>query len=253
MERRANLMIPKTIHYTWFGGGSHPPAFTRFRQGWARLLPDWKFIEWNEQRFAVASHPWTERCHRERRFAFVSDFVRLHALHEHGGFYLDTDVELYRSLEPYRAATSCWGFEFDCYLSTCLIGAQPGQPLIRDLLAQYDDLPKPVVNNSLVTRHFLARYPEFRLTGAAQTLADGTVIHPKDMFAIPSHHPERNVARHWGDYSWADRPRSRLGALKRLLRRALGDVRYFRGVSWWVNQRNEFAPIRKAHLRKTVS
>lgn len=246
----ADTLIPKILHYVWLGGGPLPPRFVEFRAGWQRLHPDWQIIEWNEQRFDVASHPFVARCQAERRYAFASDYLRLHALATQGGFYLDTDVELFRSLEPFRSAGTCWGFEFDCYLSTSLIGAQPGHPLIHELIGLYDQMAELVVSNSVITRFFLQRYAEFQLTGESQVLSDGTHLFPKDMFVVPSHHPDRNVARHWGDYSWGVRGQGPVQMVKRWIRRGLGDATYFRLVNWRINQRNEFAPVRRAHLAR---
>ena len=90
-------MIPKTIHYCWFGRGEKPALARRCIASWRAFCPDYEIVEWNEDNFDVTQNGYTRWCYENRKFAFLSDYVRLAVVAEHGGLYFDTDVELLRS------------------------------------------------------------------------------------------------------------------------------------------------------------
>lgn len=92
-------MISKIIHYCWFGKGEKPKVFDQCIQSWKYFMPDWEIIEWNEDNTDLSCCAFAEEAYKCKKWAFVSDFVRLKAVYECGGIYLDTDVELYESFE----------------------------------------------------------------------------------------------------------------------------------------------------------
>ena len=93
-------MIPKIIHYCWFGENPIPDNQQRYMATWRTLMPDWEIKEWNEHNFSIATAPvYVQEAYRKQKWAFVSDYVRLWALNQHGGVYLDTDVEVLKSFE----------------------------------------------------------------------------------------------------------------------------------------------------------
>lgn len=89
-------MIPKRIHYCWFGRGEKPKLAERCIASWKKYCPDYEIIEWNEDNFDIAAYPYAAYCYRQKKWAFLSDFVRLVVVEAHGGLYFDTDVELVR-------------------------------------------------------------------------------------------------------------------------------------------------------------
>ena len=91
-------MIPKTIHYCWFGNNPKSPEILACIESWKKQCPDFSIIEWNENNFPFKDFPFTLRMYKEKRWAFVADYARLHILYEQGGFYLDTDMLLLQSL-----------------------------------------------------------------------------------------------------------------------------------------------------------
>lgn len=103
-------MIPKTIHYCWFGGGKKPFLIRKCIESWHRFLPDWKFVEWNENNFDVNCIPFIQQAYEERKWAFVADYCRFYAVYNHGGVYLDTDVEVKKNLDIF--------LENDCFAGT---------------------------------------------------------------------------------------------------------------------------------------
>jgi mannosyltransferase OCH1-like enzyme len=171
--------IPRKLHYIWFGGKPKSAEMEAVIDGWRKLMPECEVIEWNESNFDVGMHPWMKRMHEERRYAFASDYARFHVLKEYGGVYLDTDVVMKKSLAPFFDERCFFAFEYDSFLSTCIIAAEPGHPLIAALLAGYDNVEGPVINNIIVTDYFLHHYPEFRLNNRDQRMGDGVRVLPK--------------------------------------------------------------------------
>lgn len=132
-------MIPKIIHYCWFGGNPYPDLVKRCIDSWKKHLPDFKIIEWNEQNFDVNSNTFVKEAYEAKKYAFVSDYVRLYALYNYGGIYLDSDVEVVKSLEPFLEHKAFTGAEDAKYCVTGTMGAEKHHPWIKKLLEYYDD------------------------------------------------------------------------------------------------------------------
>lgn len=211
-------------------------------------MPDYEVIEWNETNFDITQHPWLEKMHTSGKYAFASDWARLQVLREHGGIYLDTDVEVKKPLNPFLHHRMFWGFEYDCYLATCIIGSEPGHPLLDLLLADYDTRNDAPINNAVVTRLFLRHFPTFRLTNAQQKLDGDVLVFEKEYFSVPSSDSAKNFSRHHGSNLWKDGARS-ASPLKKLIRNLLGEVYYYRLVNRKICRINEFGPIYRDHLR----
>ena len=93
-------MIPKIIHYCWFGRGPKPAQLLRYMKTWQQMLPDYEIREWNESNFDVSQYVYSREAYAMGSYAHVSDVCRLHALYHCGGVYLDTDVEVVGSFDP---------------------------------------------------------------------------------------------------------------------------------------------------------
>lgn len=104
-------MIPRTIHYCWFGGRDIPQMATDCIASWHRFMPDWKYKLWNEDNFDVDSTPYTKEAYHSGHMAFVSDYVRLWALKHEGGLYLDVDFEVYKPFDNLLHYHAFAGFE----------------------------------------------------------------------------------------------------------------------------------------------
>ena len=100
-------MIPKKIHYCWFGGNEMPELALKCIESWHKYMPDYEYKLWNEDNFDINSIPYVKEAYEARKFAFVTDYVRLYALYTEGGIYMDTDVEV---LKPYDDLLSLTGF-----------------------------------------------------------------------------------------------------------------------------------------------
>ena len=134
-------MIPKIIHYCWFGRGEMPDLVKTCIASWHRHMPDWNYHLWSEDNFDIASAPaYVQEAYAVKKYAFVSDYVRLWALEREGGLYLDTDVEVLRSFEPLMNDTAFIGLEESLTLlpGTCVMACEAHCQWVKDMLATYD-------------------------------------------------------------------------------------------------------------------
>ena len=132
-------MIPKVIHYCWFGRGQMPELALKCIESWKKFLPDYEIKEWNEDNFDLDSYPYTREAYDKRKYAFVTDVVRLHALYNEGGIYMDTDVEVLKPLDSFLHHTAFSGFENDIYISTGIMASEKGGRWAKDNLDYYND------------------------------------------------------------------------------------------------------------------
>ena len=106
-------MIPKVIHYCWFGRNPLPPLALECIASWKKYLPDYEIMEWNEDNFDVNIIPYTAEAYKQKKYAFVSDYVRFWIMFNYGGIYFDTDVEVIRPMDDIIANGNFMGFELD--------------------------------------------------------------------------------------------------------------------------------------------
>ena len=136
-------MIPKILHYIWFGGNPLTPMAEQCLASWREHMPDWEIWRWNESNFDIAAAPlYVRQAYEARKFAFVSDYVRLWALEQYGGVYVDTDVKALKSYEPLLNDTAFIGFEESkAHMpGTCVMGCEPHCQWVKDMLALYDGI-----------------------------------------------------------------------------------------------------------------
>lgn len=227
-------MIPKKIHYCWFGGGEKPKLAQKCIASWKKYCPDYEIIEWNENNFDVNSNPYTKMCYEQKRFAFLSDYLRLVIIYEQGGLYFDTDVELVKSFDDLLGNSAFFGFETPEYVNTGEgFGAEAGHPVVAQMLKEYEPLHDglhgiigcPRLNTEALLHFGLVR------DGSMQKL-ENAVVYPADFFN-PYDDPTGILTRtpntysiHWYGKSWMS-PKSVLRSkltkplhrLQRLLRK----------------------------------
>ena len=133
--------IPKIINYCWFGGNKKSKLIENCIKSWKKYCPDYEIIEWNENNFDVNCNQYVKEAYKEKKWAFVSDYVRLWVVYHNGGIYLDTDVELIKSPEgllKYDAFFSC---ENNSNVNTGLgFGATKNNKTIKSLLNSYENI-----------------------------------------------------------------------------------------------------------------
>lgn len=185
-------MIPKVIHYCWFGKNKIPDQYKTFMKTWEEYCPDYEIVQWNENNFDVSSNPYCMEAYKAGQWAFVSDYARLKIIYEEGGIYLDTDVELVRNIDALLQNKAYIGFQNDYEVNTGLgFGAERHNPAIGTMLAMYghrhfadnnggyDRVPCPATN----TAALLACGLKNGKTGSRQIQRlDGITIYPEEYF-----------------------------------------------------------------------
>ena len=158
-------MIPKILNYVWLGDRPLPEKDSVFVKGWEKACPGWEIRHWGLDDLKEIDNVFVRETIAARKWVFTCDWLRLYALSKVGGFYLDTDVELRSSLEPFRDNDLCMGLNRSGWPQTALIGAVPGQPIVKELLDEYsnrrfilqdgvyDELSSNFVYHRLFLRH----------------------------------------------------------------------------------------------------
>ncbi len=202
-------MIPKTIHYCWFGGKALPKSARKCINSWKKFLPDYEIKEWNESNFDVNMVPYTAEAYAAKKYAFVSDFARFWILHQEGGVYFDTDVEVIRPMDDILQAGAFMGMENAESVNPGLgLAVEAGHPLYRWYLDYFSDkhfTPQqpsmiPVLRKKLQE---LGWQQEMR----SQTV-EGITIYPPDYFCpqammgAPICLTENTRSIHHFDCSW---------------------------------------------------
>lgn len=132
-------MIPKKIHYCWFGRNPKSELALKCIESWKQKLPDYEMIEWNEDTFDINENVFCKEAYEAKKWAFVTDYVRLKVLYEYGGIYMDTDVEVLDSLEDFLSNRAFSGFEDNCSVPTGIMASEAKHPFFAELLAYYNN------------------------------------------------------------------------------------------------------------------
>ena len=168
-------MIPKKIHYCWFGGNPLPKEVKQYKKTWEKYCQDYEIIEWNESNFDVNGHPFMKAAYEAKAWAFVSDYARLKIVYENGGIYLDTDVELLKNLDFLLINDFFIGTtQVGSFCTTGLgFGAAKKNTTIKKMMDEYNniifdngrrqDLACPILNNKVLLEagHILRDEIEF--------------------------------------------------------------------------------------------
>lgn len=182
-------LIPKKIHYCWFGGGELPEKDKKNIEGWKKLCPDYEIICWNESNYDINKNDYMKEAYSLKKWGFVPDYARTDIIYTHGGFYFDTDVELLKPLDQFLNEKCVMGFEKkDSINHGHGFAAEKGNEIIKELLDFYESIhfinednsinltasPKYITN--LLLRHNL------KLNNKEQILDNVVHIYPTDYF-----------------------------------------------------------------------
>lgn len=203
-------MIPKKIHYCWFGRGEKSDKAKKCIASWSRLCPDYEIIEWNEDNFDIHLNPYTEMCYEQRKFAFLSDYARLWILEREGGLYFDVDVEVIRSFDSLLTHSAFFGFETDEFINTGVgFGTEAGHPVLLAMLAAYDPLLDgahgtigcPILNTQALEAFGLVKNGQTQEVGGAVIYA-ADYFNPYDDILGKLCKTENTYSIHWFAKSW---------------------------------------------------
>ena len=186
-------MIPKIIHYCWFGNNPKSDKIKTYITSWKKYCPDYEIREWNESNFDVNENPYCQEAYHAKKWAFVTDYVRLKVLHEYGGFYMDTDVEVMKNLDILRTYDAVSGYESETCISTGTMAACPGNEWINMLLDSYtnrhffkkDGSMDMTTNVKVITRLTCEKY-HLNLNGELTHFGNNMVILPFDYLCAKS-------------------------------------------------------------------
>lgn len=181
--------IPKIIHYVWLGGNPIPENLNEYIKTWEKFLPDYEIIEWNESNIDLDKYQYCREAYDAKKYAFASDVVRLDVLYNYGGIYLDTDIEVLKSLDDLLEHRGFSGFESDEEVAAGIIGSEKGGEWVKDQLDYYKTADfvndkgkynfKTIVET--ITEISEEKYG-LRKNGELQILKNDFVIYPTDYF-----------------------------------------------------------------------
>lgn len=220
-------MIPKIIHYCWFGRGEQPEIIKKCIDTWKVILPDYQIIGWNEDNFDINAYRFAAEAYKERKFAFTSDVCRLHVLKEMGGIYLDTDVEFLKPLPEEMLNTMAFtGFEDNHLISTAIMATEANSKWISDILEYYIDRSFYLADGSFdinpnteIITDLMVRNNGLVINNSYQVLKDYCVIYPSEYFSpkswktLKTKITENTYCNHHFTASWLQEEYSFLGKM----------------------------------------
>ncbi len=230
-------MIPKKLHYIWLGNNSKPNLMDICINSWREKLPDYEIIEWNESNLdfenEINNNTFLKECLERKLWAFLSDYFRMKVLYENGGIYLDTDMQIIKSLDDFLKDDFFIGLESEDVISAGIIGAVPHNEVIKDIMDFYkqDIWNEPIYTiPSIITRVLKKKY-SFELKNEIINIKDGAIkIYPSNYF-YPYHFTEefqyskiteKTSGIHWWGKSW--------GKKKDLKKLYFLEFKHFRGI-----------------------
>lgn len=157
-------MIPKIIHYCWFGKQPKNQQILDNINKWHDIYPDYRIIEWNEENFDINKYEFTKQAYFAKKYAFVSDVARLHALIEYGGFYFDTDIIACKPFDDkILNARAVLGFEQDIYISTAFMACEKGHPFFQEFIKMYTYRNFFEIKYLFKRKHFYNQTPNVKI------------------------------------------------------------------------------------------
>ena len=208
-------MIPKIIHYVWVGNAPKSDLILKCIASWKKYCPDYEIKEWGNDVLSEIDNQYVKEAFEAKKWAFVSDYLRLYALKKYGGFYFDTDLEITAPLDKFREHAFVSGFEnwYGLYSPiTALMGAEKGNPIVKDLLAEYDNLHfltngvmDQTTNTKRISKYFEKEFNLLPPYDGKQTahLNETSIIYPSFYFCTPEYDKE-NYSIHHFNASWVD-------------------------------------------------
>lgn len=226
-------MIPKRIHYCWFGGKTKPQSVLNNIETWKKHCPAYEIVEWNEDNFEVSQNRYCTEAYESKKWAFVSDVARLKALYNEGGIYMDTDVEVIKPLDELLNNEVFFGFEDSVYIGTNIIGAIKGNEFIHSLLKAYDvryfinkDGSLDTTTNVTCTTK-AAEAIGLILNGKKQIIK-GVTFYPKEYFCPYNYingrmiKSDQTFSIHWYEQTWIEPNKKIRLKVTRIFRKVFG-------------------------------
>lgn len=213
-------MIPKIIHYCWFGRNKKSALIKKCIKSWKKYCPEFEIIEWNEDNFDIHCNTFCSKAYEAKKWAFVSDYARLKILYDCGGIYMDTDVEVLASISQFLELNCFLGFQHENYVSNGLMtGSIPENWFIKENMSVYETIDFQDNSNSKefkvcqeYTTEILSLYGLRIPCDEIQVIKD-VYVYPREYFCPYDHRTrimrktEKTVAIHHYASSWWDENR----------------------------------------------
>ena len=193
-----DLMIPKKIHYCWFGRNPKGELIERCIQSWVEQNPEYEVVEWNEENFDVDAHPFTKRMHAQKKWAFVADYARFVVLEKHGGWYFDTDMQIVKPLEGLSKYQVVLGEESAGVVSAGAIGARPEHPYIKACRQFYDKNPGVIITVPRAMTKVLGSFS----SDTSIHILPPVAFYPYSQENIKSYDPRSLTNKTYGVHMW---------------------------------------------------
>lgn len=235
-------MIPKIIHYCWLSGDDFPPLIQKCLDTWQEKLPDYEFVLWDTKRFNLDKNIWVKQAFEAKKYAFAADYIRLYAVYNYGGIYLDTDIEVLKSFNNLLDRPYFAGAEGDGIIEAGVFGAEKHCDWISSCLDYYDD--KTFINddgtyNTLTLPRIMMRQIKLNRTvievnpkniSIEQHKNDNNKLYmfPKDFFCAKNHgsgiieSTKNTYSIHHFAMSWVPKSHTFLPNIKRKLMSIFG-------------------------------
>ena len=224
-------MYKRQIHYCWFGQNPLPPLAVKCIESWKRYCPGYEIKEWSEDNFDIHCCQYVEEAYSAKKWAFVTDYVRLYVLKEFGGIYMDTDVEVLKPLDRFLVHPAFSGFEQQTSIPTGIIASEKDNFWVSYLLSYYDtkNFLKPDGNYDLTTNvetitQMTAERYNFAANNTYQELGNDVVLYPieyfcpKDIFTGKLNITNNTYTIHHFNASWLSKSQK----IKLKIRRVIG-------------------------------
>jgi mannosyltransferase OCH1-like enzyme len=226
-------MIPKVIHYCWFGREELPDLAKRCIESWKKYCYDYKIIRWDESNINLNENDYIKEAYKAKKWAFITDYVRLKVLYEYGGIYMDTDIEIRKPLDSFLTDQAFSGFEDETHIQTGIIASEKNTAFIKTLLDHYhnihfilDDGEFDLTTNvTFITR--IAKQNGFIPNNKKQTVCEVTLYPseyfcPKDYSTGNLNITDNTVCIHHFDGSWHTEKENQLICVHQSLVRKYG-------------------------------
>ena len=198
-------MIPKKIHYVWVGGNEKNNTIKQCMKTWGKHLEGYEVIEWNENNFDIDSHPFVKAAYKAKKWAYVSDYIRAYVIYKYGGIYLDTDILVLDNFGRFLNNRAFVGFENPQYPFTAVFGAEPGHPLVKDMIEYYDRLDEYKFdfekNNTISVSDLLIKKYHCKVGNKFQILDEDIAVYPDTVLCNPS---ENSISIHVFTGTWLE-------------------------------------------------
>lgn len=231
-------MIPKIIHYCWFGKGEKSDLAKKCLESWKQYLPDYKIIEWNETNFDINEVPYVKSAYERKKYAFVSDFVRLSALQKYGGIYFDLDVEVKKNIDIFLKYDGVFSFESFDRVATAVMMSKKENPIISSWMNSYYDREFVLDGREDLTTNVheitkILSQNGFKITGETQ-IKNNIALYNKEIFCPfgagdnPRKRYLQSYTVHWCEGTWFESGMKRKIKFITIVKKIIGTNNYYR-------------------------